>query len=253
MGWMEITTGLVRNAERENPALPTQSEETDAVGVPRLTEEAAMAGEATAAQAVAELDEAHARASAARDAGASATPGEVTGLEHGETPETLGAEQALGAQLLRAVNERVGRAEKSVLRSMAEQRGLPEERLADLLAKARSQDKPEPTPQEQQADTAEERLRRRLLQNEVARVGGEMGLLDADVALRLLEEGFAKVENDGEVTGVRESLESLRQRKGYLFAPTVRTAWAQRVGTAAPALAGGVEEAFYRKNPALRK
>ena len=56
MGWMEITTGLVRNAERENPALPTQSEETDAVGVPRLTEEAAMAGEATAAQAVAVFD-----------------------------------------------------------------------------------------------------------------------------------------------------------------------------------------------------
>ena len=251
MGWVEVNTGLVHKTAQEKPALPAQDEKDPAEELSQHRGEADTAKTSMVTQACAEPADNAACDDFAGDVGTA--PGEEPASEQEDHHGTFVAEQALGAQLLRAVRERVGRAEKSVLRSMAEQRGLPEEHLADLLAKARALETAEPAQQERQTDTAEERLRRKLLQNEVARVGGEMGLLDADVALRLLEEGFAKVESDGEVTGVRESLESLRQRKGYLFAPTARTAWAQRVGTAAPALAGGVEEAFYRKNPALRK
>ena len=48
------------------------------------------------------------------------------------------------------------------------------------------------------------------------------------------------------------TIAALRKEKGYLFA-TGTAAWAQRVGAGgAPALTG-VEEAFYRKNPGLRR
>ena len=71
-------------------------------------------------------------------------------------------------------------------------------------------------------------------------------------------EGMAKLKavfakENGTVTGVREALETLKQRKGYLFAPPARGAWAQRVSAGGVQPLTGVEEAFYRKNPGLRK
>ena len=156
--------------------------------------------------------------------------------------------------LLRAVEERTCRAEKSVLRSMAEQSGMEEQALAEMLAQARARQVGETAPEERKRlETADERIRSRLLLAEVKAVGAELGLLDADAALRLLGTDAASVAEDGAVSGVREALEALKQQKGYLFAPPARAAWAQRIGSGAPSAMSGVEEAFYRKNPTLRR
>ena len=102
-------------------------------------------------------------------------------------------------------------------------------------------------------DAANETVARRLLAAEVKSVGAELGLLDPEVALTLIDPSALTVGEDGAVTGVREALESLKQRKGYLFAQPGRGAWAQRVSSGGAPQLSGVEEAFYRKNPALRR
>ncbi len=169
-----------------------------------------------------------------------------------ETPEAADSAQAsLKKTLLKAVEERKRRAENSILRSMAEQNGLPEARLAALLHDARDEAAPpEETDERLAAITAN--ATRRLLLAEVKSVGAELGLLDADVALKLIDPDALTVEADGSVTGAREALEALKESKKYLFSQSGRGAWAQRMGGGAPQLSG-VEEAFYRKNPALRR
>ncbi|MDD3212945.1 MAG: hypothetical protein PHY64_04700 [Eubacteriales bacterium] len=169
-----------------------------------------------------------------------------------ETPEAADAAQAaLKKTLLKAVAERKRRAENSVLRSMAEQNGVPEDELAALLHEAQSESGlPDEANERLAAITAS--ATRRLLLAEVKSIGSELGLLDADVALRLIDPDALSVEEDGSVTGVREALDALKQDKKYLFSPSGRRAWAQRVGGGAPQISG-VEEAFYRKNPALRR
>lgn len=97
-----------------------------------------------------------------------------------------------------------------------------------------------------------EAIRQKLLTAEIRSVGAELGLIDAEAALRLMPPEAVTVSAQGDVTGVREALTALQQRKGYLFARAARGAWAQRMGDSAPRLTG-VEEAFYRKNPTLKK
>jgi len=156
--------------------------------------------------------------------------------------------------LLKAIEERTSRAEKSVLRSMAEQTGVDEASLADLLAKARTEQAAELPPETQEKlDAANARLTKRLLEAEVKAIGAELGLIDADVALTLLDTTGVTIAEDGAVSGVREALEALRQRKRYLFTAGSRSAWAQKVGTGGASALSGVEEAFYRKNPTLKK
>ena len=165
-------------------------------------------------------------------------------------------EKAAGLRetLLRAVEERTGRAEKGVLRSIAEQNGMDEQALAAILEQARQERSAELPPEVQaKLDEANARVTERLLAAEVKSIGTEMGLLDTEAALKLLDPAGIAVSETGEVSGVREALETLKQRKGYLFAQASRGAWAQRVGTGSLTEASGVEEAFYRKNPLLRK
>jgi len=160
----------------------------------------------------------------------------------------------LAETLLKAVEERTSRAEKSVLRSMAEQTGVDEETLTDLLAKARATQAAELPPETQQKlDAANARLTKRLLEAEVKVVGAELGLIDTEVALQLMDTTGITIAEDGTVSGVREALETLRQSKRYLFSQGNRGAWAQKVGTGGASALSGVEEAFYRKNPALKK
>lgn len=110
----------------------------------------------------------------------------------------------------------------------------------------------------EQADTTgepgalPEAIRQKLLTAEIRSVGAELGLLDPEAALRLMPPEAVTVNALGEVAGVRVALTALQQSKGYLFARSARGAWAQRMGDSAPRLTG-VEEAFYRKNPTLKK
>ena len=106
-----------------------------------------------------------------------------------------------------------------------------------------------------QADDAmqatQAKLKAKLIEAEIARLGAEMKLIDPEAAWRLMDATAVTVTDDGAVIGLREALETLRQSKSYLFAQG--GAWAQRVGNGGLPRLTGVEEAFYRKNPALRK
>jgi hypothetical protein len=171
-----------------------------------------------------------------------------------DPPPEADAAAELKQTLLKAVEERARRAEGSVLRSMAEQNGVPEAELARMLDEARA-DRTEAIPPEarRKLDALNESASHRLLMAEVKNVGAELGLLDAEVALSLMNPETLTVAEDCAVTGVREALESLKQRKGYLFAQAGRGAWAQKVSSGGAPPLTGVEEAFYRKNPALRR
>lgn len=160
----------------------------------------------------------------------------------------------LAETLLKAIEERTGRAEKSVLRSMAEQTGVDEDSLSELLAKTRAKQAAELPPETQKKlDAANACLTKRLLEAEVKSVGAELGLIDTEVALKLLDTSGVTIAEDGAVSGVREAMETLRLSKRYLFSTGNRGAWAQKVGTGGASALSGVEEAFYRKNPALKK
>ncbi len=186
-----------------------------------------------------------------REAGDSPTASAET-VPAEAAPEPGSADGAeLKSTLLKAVEGRKRRAENSVLRSMAEQNGVPEAELARMLDNARAEELP-PEAQKKLA-AANETVVRRLLTAEVKSVGAEMGLLDTEVALQLIPGDALSVGEDGAVTGVREALEALKQRKGYLFHPAGRGAWAQKVSSGGAPQLSGVEEAFYRKNPALRR
>jgi hypothetical protein len=171
--------------------------------------------------------------------------------EQAEEPATT---EALKGTLLKAVEDRARRAQNSVVRSMAEQNGVPEETLTELLSQARAEKATELPPEfQQRLDEAAAAAALKLKMAEVKAIGAEMGLMDAEVALQLIDPETLTVADNGDVTGVREALESLKQRKSYLFAPPMRAAWAQRVSAGGAPPLSGVEEAFYRKNPALRK
>lgn len=104
-----------------------------------------------------------------------------------------------------------------------------------------------PAPQEDRSAV----LGRRLVAAELRRIGEQMGLVDAEVALALIDPEAMTVSEAGEVAGVTEALNALKAQKGYLFA-RAGGAWAERLGGGLASISG-VEEAFYRKNPALRK
>ena len=169
------------------------------------------------------------------------------------TPDAPAIPDALVQAALKAVQERAHRAQSGVLRAMAGLHGVDEAALEAALARAMaSQTAQSETSTAEEHDAAGEAMRKRLLLAEAKSVGAELGLLDAQVALALIPPGAVSIAQDGEITGLREALEGLKQEKRYLFASPARGAWAQRVSGGVVALSG-VEEAFYRKNPALRK
>lgn len=191
--------------------------------------------------------------------------GILTADSPGSNAQTVSPQQTAAAQtvadgelaqtLLKAVEERLARAEKSVVRSMAGQNGMEEAELTRLLAQARAAGgEAAPAPESaQQFEQLKTRWRERLLAAEVKTVGTELGLLDGEVALKLMDAAALTVAEDGTVGGVREALTALKQSKGYLFGQATRGAWAQKLGFSGIPPLSGVEEAFYRKNPALRR
>lgn len=187
--------------------------------------------------------------SAAKPTGTAAPGLSEPAAEGDRTPDPAAEDcdtpEALAEVLRRAVDEGALRAQQEALQAMAQRSGLPQERLAELLQAARQRQQSAEAPLPPQ-------VRERLIAAEVKSVGTDMGLLDADAAARLMDPAAISVDAHGAVTGVREALAALKNGKGYLFAPAARGAWAQRMGGGASPI-GGVEEAFYRKNPALRK
>lgn len=218
-------------------------------------------------QALLPQQEADSGADAAASQPDDGLPAEGAAEQAGDAPE----DPAFAQTLLRAVEERARRAERGVLRSMTAQSGVDEEALSQMLTRARAardaQAEPggaeedeelatletnaEPAAPEPR-DTRAELLGRRLIAAEVRRVGAELGLLDAEVALTLIPQAALTIGEAGEVEGAREALLNLRARKGYLFGRAAG-AWAQKLDGGGLTPMSGVEEAFYRKNPALRR
>ena len=135
--------------------------------------------------------------------------------------------------LMKALDDRTSRAEKGVLKSMAEQYGFTEDEAKDIMEKAKAE-KASQLPENVQKllDEANTKVRRMQISAEVAKVGAELGLLDADVALQLLPADAIKINVKGEVNGTKEALEALKKEKPYLFG--AQAAGGLKQGTGAP-------------------
>jgi uncharacterized protein YfiM (DUF2279 family) len=171
------------------------------------------------------------------------------------TPATPAAPSAkdFASELMKALEERTSRAENGVLKSMATQYGMTEDEARSVFEKAKA-DKAAKLPEsaQKQIQDAVEKANSRLISAEIKSLGVGMGLLDADVAMQLLDREKLKVDDNGEITGVKEALEELQKNKPYLFGTAKPAAMAQRVSGSAPGALSSLEERFYERNPELR-
>ena len=134
------------------------------------------------------------------------------------TPPAAPNVEAITAALTAALENREKRAERSVSRSFAEQYGLSEQEISDILAKAKAE-KEAKIPEAQQAAINQQlqQINNRLITAEIKAQGGAMGLVDADTALLLIDKTNIKVDDKGDVSGVQEALNALKEAKPYLF------------------------------------
>nr|DAI35527.1 MAG TPA: minor structural protein [Caudoviricetes sp.] len=162
-------------------------------------------------------------------------------------PHNAANPQEVAEALMAALESRQKRAEAGVMKSMAEQYGMSDEEINQILTaeklKRASQLPPEVQKQIEKANSL-------IVAAEIKSLGAQMGLLDPDAALLLMDRKGVKVEDSGAVTGAKEALESLKEAKPYLFGAG-SGAWGERHGTASAAQ-DGVEEAFAKLNPNLK-
>lgn len=124
----------------------------------------------------------------------------------------------LANSLLDALDNRNRRTENGVVRSYAQQYGMTEAEVSEILAKARNERNSKPTEAQQaKIDAALGKANERLVAAEVKAVGATLGLLDTDVALALIDRKKITVKDDGSVEGVKDALEALKASKSYLF------------------------------------
>ena len=127
--------------------------------------------------------------------------------------------EAIASAVMAAIESRQKRAEGGVVKSMAEQYGMQEEELTQLLEQERQRRATQLPPEQQRiVDEQLARANGLLIAADVRTTGAAMGLVDADAALLLLDRTNVKVDEKGAVTGVKEALEALKTAKPYLFA-----------------------------------
>lgn len=125
----------------------------------------------------------------------------------------------LANSLLDALEARNRRTEGGIVRSYAQQYGMSEDEIKDILTNAKNERASKPTQaQQQQIDAALKKANDRLISAEIKTVGATLGLVDADVALSLIDKTKITVKDDGTVEGVKDALEALKTSKSYLFA-----------------------------------
>ena len=111
--------------------------------------------------------------------------------------------------LMKALDDRTSRAEKGVLKSMAEQYGFTEDEAKTIMEKAKAEKAAQlPENVQKLLDEANAKVRKMQVAAEVSKIGAELGLLDAEVALQLLPGDVIKVNVKGEVTGIKDTLGS---------------------------------------------
>lgn len=157
-----------------------------------------------------------------------------------------GDPDAIVSALMKALEGRQQRVERSVTRDMATQYGMSEDELTTLLNNHRAEKAKQLSPEtQQQIDAANARVQALMLQNEVTRLGAAMGLVDADAAIALMDRTKIKTENNA-ITGVQGALDALKTGKPYLFGVVQQQpaqAWGQQHGTGG----GDDDEVAFRK------
>ena len=181
-----------------------------------------------------------------------ATPPPVVAPAAPPAPKAASAED-IAAAVLKAVGDRTARAETGVVKSMAEQYGMSEADLKAVLDKHKAEAaKALPEEAQKQIDAAKAEVQQLRLETALVKEGAALGLLDVEVAIKLLPADAIKINDKGEITGLKEALEKLKETKPYLFGGKPG-AMAQRVSGSTPPSLSGVEEKFYAKNPGLKK
>lgn len=132
--------------------------------------------------------------------------------------------------LIQALESRTERAEKSVTRSIAEQYGVSEEELTGIVNRYKAEKANQlPEAAQKQIREATEKAHGMMIAAEVRAMGAQMGLLDAETALLLLDKSRVKVSEDGKVEGVKDAMEALKTAKPYLFGAK-DAAWGMKLG-----------------------
>ncbi len=132
--------------------------------------------------------------------------------------------------LIQALEARTERAEKSVTRSIAEQYGVSEEELTGIVTRHKAEKANQlPDAAQKKIREATEKAHGMMIAAEVRATGAQMGLVDADVALQLLDKSKVSVSEDGKVEGVKDAMEALKTAKPYLFGDK-DAAWGMKLG-----------------------
>lgn len=138
----------------------------------------------------------------------------------------------LADTLIQALEARTARAEKSVTRSIAEQYGVSEEELTGIVNRYKAEKANQlPEAAQKQIREATEKAHGMMIAAEVRAMGAQMGLVDAETALLLLDKSKVSVSEDGKVEGVKDALEALKTAKPYLFGAK-DAAWGMKLGGA---------------------
>ncbi len=147
-----------------------------------------------------------------------------------------------------AVEARQERAGNAAIRSMAEQYGMKADELTAMLEQKRAE-KAKQLPQEvqQQIDDYKQQLAAMRTAQAVGKLGAPMNLLDVDAAMKLMDLSGVKQQENGDVTGVQEALDALKQKCPYLFGQEKTGAWAQGRTGGAPGTEETVRDAIRKQ------
>ena len=130
---------------------------------------------------------------------------------------TQGAVTVSAEDIVAALDARQQRAERSVIKSFAEQNGVSVEEITKLMTDYKAKQATAiPADVQKRIDERMRTADNRLISAEVRAVGAEMNIIDIDAAFALMDKSGVKVGEDGSVTGVKEALEALTAAKPYL-------------------------------------
>ena len=137
----------------------------------------------------------------------------------------------LAQTILGAAESRADRASKQVIKSMAEQYNLTEDEATTLFEKARDAKKAQLPPEKQdEVNKVLQMANDRLIAAEVKTASVELKIVDPDAALALMDKSKIKVDDKGNVTGVKEALDALTKAKPYLIGKAANGAWGDKQG-----------------------
>lgn len=139
--------------------------------------------------------------------------------------------EKLAQTMLGAVEKRTDHASKAVIKSMAEQYNLTEDEATELFESARDAKKAQLPPEKQEeVNKVLQMANDRLIAAEVKTASIELKIVDPDAALALMDKSKIKVDDKGNVTGVKEALDALTKAKPYLVGKAAGGAWGDKHG-----------------------